>query len=511
MTYECRIARASFCHPHTQSIAFSPCGSLLASVGGPEDNILTVTDVASGKPLASAPASSHATHVLSWLHNCSDKLITGGQFHLRTWTFNLERRRLTPEDVKITNAKRIFSALALDTDGKHAFCGTTSGDVMQVDVVTGRLVAVSKVRFSQGITACQLWGGRLLVGTGDGAFARLNVATLDSDGVIELQGAVTSICLPLADATSPGRLGATAAAATSLTLRSTGSSSRQPAATTTLQQQQQQQRRSSGGAASEQLDPPRALVGTAGGGIYSVDCVNMKAALVSTAHSAPVLDVVFPSGCSDLVVTAAGSEIRLWNVPKRTELLRIQVPNVTVTCVVVAADGSAIVSGWSDGRVRAFLPESGKLMWVIHDAHSEGVSALALSRSGARLVSGGTDGRVRVWGITPHNQVMEQSWKEHKKTVTSVSINANGDEAITASADGSCLIWNLRKGTRSNALFASTEFRAAVMHPDESQILTVGSDRRITYWDSSDCTSLRVIEGSTEEVSEGGVISCKWA
>lgn len=29
------------------------------------------------------------------------------------------------------------------------------------------------------------------------------------------------------------------------------------------------------------------------------------------------------------------------------------------------ADGKSIVSGWTDGKVRAFLPQSGRLLYVI--------------------------------------------------------------------------------------------------------------------------------------------------
>ena len=150
---------------------------------------------------------------------------------------------------------------------------------------------------------------------------------------------------------------------------------------------------------------------------------------------------------------------------------------------------------------------------------------------------------------------MEHSFKEHKKEVTSLRISAGDDTAVSASADGSCLVWSLRRATRVNALFAPTVFRAVMFHPDEvralplpcgcsllplcpsfrccwpcvclwgvclrvsagepvqhvcpppplpltlqSQLLTAGSDRKITYWDAIDCTAIRVMEGSTEEV-----------
>ena len=31
-----------------------------------------------------------------------------------------------------------------------------------------------------------------------------------------------------------------------------------------------------------------------------------------------------------------------------------------------------IISGWTDGKLRAFLPQSGKLFWIINDCHKPG-------------------------------------------------------------------------------------------------------------------------------------------
>ena len=62
-------------------------------------------------------------------------------------------------------------------------------------------------------------------------------------------------------------------------------------------------------------------------------------------------------------------------------------------------------------------------------------------------------------------------------------------ECLSAGADGSCIVWNLTRGVRANVMFASTVFRSVVFHPDESQILTCGSDRKV--WlalDSIVCT-----------------------
>lgn len=41
-------------------------------------------------------------------------------------------------------------------------------------------------------------------------------------------------------------------------------------------------------------------------------------------------------------------------------------------------------------------------------------------------------------------------------------------------------------------------FKGVVYHPDESQLLTTGSDRKITYWDCFDAEAIRMLDGSTD-------------
>jgi WD40 repeat protein len=45
-------------------------------------------------------------------------------------------------------------------------------------------------------------------------------------------------------------------------------------------------------------------------------------------------------------------------------------------------------------------------------------------------------------------------------------------------------------------LFESTMFKQIIFHPDESQILTTGSNRKVTYWDCFDGQSIRMLDAS---------------
>merc|ERR1711953_947361 len=92
----------------------------------------------------------------------------------------------------------------------------------------------------------------------------------------------------------------------------------------------------------------------------------------------------------------------------------------------------------------------------------------------------------------------DASLKEHRGRVWCIRIRADDSQAVSASSDGSCIIWDLKTKTRSLCLFESTMFKSLVYHPDESQLLTTGSDRKVAYWDTFDGQAIRVLEASDE-------------
>merc|ERR1719491_1981156 len=154
--------------------------------------------------------------------------------------------------------------------------------------------------------------------------------------------------------------------------------------------------------------------GTSLSNIYWTDTVALTAELRNTCHHERINCVAFPTGYSEVFVTSSVTDIRIWNASTRQELLRIQVPNMECFCLDFMRDGRSIVSGWSDGKLRAFLPQSGKLLYVINDGHKNGVTALNVTSDSGRIVTGGMEGEVRVWKIGKQTQTMDASLKEHR-------------------------------------------------------------------------------------------------
>lgn len=135
-------------------------------------------------------------------------------------------------------------------------------------------------------------------------------------------------------------------------------------------------------------------------------------------------------------------------------------------------------------------------MYAIMNAHNKGVSALATTHTGRLIISGGCEGQVRLWDITPYKQQLLCTLKEHNGPVSEINVSTTDDEAVSASTDGSCIIWDLVRQCSKQILFSNTLFMCVRYYPNGVQILTGGADRKLGYWEVQDGNLVRDIEGS---------------
>lgn len=177
----------------------------------------------------------------------------------------------------------------------------------QVQSTNFKRIAPVKVLFAQGVkTLKTLLNGDLCVGAGDGTLAKLDIQTLQIKTATQVLGGITSIAFT--------------------------------------------------------SDFSFFFCGTNQCNIYWVDSSTLCPEQRNTCHYDKINDIVFPHNYSKVFATCSKNDIRLWNASNRHEILRLQVPNVEANCVCFTKDGKTILSGWDDGKIRAFYPQSGKLM-----------------------------------------------------------------------------------------------------------------------------------------------------
>ena len=440
-----------------EALAFSPNDKYLVSLGGQDDNSVVIWNLQKKEAICGAPAavpSSGTSYVVAFSNHNDELFVTGGNKTLRVWELDLPNRKIRPTDCNMGQLKRIIKCIKVAEDDQSFYCGTTSGDILEINMKTRlfRHYGPQKEKFSLGIQALQiLKTGDVLIGAGDGTVALLKGQSYKRMRTTNVDGGVTS-----------------------LTLRGVGH---------------------------------QFFVGTQISQMYRFNLSEFSSELINTCHYEKVYDVVFAHGYSDVFVTSSKNDIRVWNTNTSKELLRITVPNMDCHAVAVTVDGKSIVSGWSDNKIRAYSPQSGKLIYTINDAHNKGVTAIATTNDGQHLISGGGEGQVRVWLVSAVKQRMQEAMKEHKGSVTCIKVRKNDEECVTASTDGSCIIWDLKRFVRNQVIFANTLFKAICYRPDECQIITAGTDRKIAYWETFDASQIRELDGSKSGSIEGLDIS----
>uniref|UniRef100_A0A3Q3KS70 Cilia- and flagella-associated protein 52 n=1 Tax=Monopterus albus TaxID=43700 RepID=A0A3Q3KS70_MONAL len=435
-----------------EALAFSPNNKYLVSLGGQDDGSIVVWNIETKEAICGSPASPHsAGHCLTVQYsNTNDNIfVSAGNGTLRMWELDLPNRKVRPTECQTGKLKRIVNCIEISENDQFIFCGTTSGDIMKINLKTGLLSDYGPVKpKKKGVSVLKmLKNGNLLVGSGSGTFTVCSTTNFKTLKKVQLEKGVTSI-----DIRGEGQ---------------------------------------------------QFFVGTEAAQMYRFSYQDFKAELISSSHSSAVNDVAISFGTSELFATCSGEDIRVWHIDKPKELLRITVPNMTCNSLDFMVDGHSIISAWNDDKIRVFAPESGQLLLTIDNAHRVGVTAIAGTRDCKRIISGGGEGQVRVWELQPSGHRLLETMKEHKATVNCIKIKSDDKECVTASSDGACIIWDIVL----QMVIANTLFRTVCYHPEEYQIITSGTNRKVAYWDVYDGSAIRELEGSQSGAINGMHIS----
>lgn len=68
---------------------------------------------------------------------------------------------------------------------------------------------------------------------------------------------------------------------------------------------------------------------------------------------------------------------------------------------------------------------------------------MTISRCDRVLVSGGCEGQIRVWNIEPIRQTLIAVLKDHTAPIASLQFSCTDKEVVSASSDGTCIIWDI--------------------------------------------------------------------
>jgi cilia- and flagella-associated protein 52 len=114
-----------------QSLSFSFNDKYLASMGGQDDNRLVIWEVAGGKALCGDSTGDTANQMKFYNHS-DDKIITVHNLNIKFWSVDYANKKLGFIKVNMGNIKRNFISLTIDPTDCFAYCGTKTGDFVEV-------------------------------------------------------------------------------------------------------------------------------------------------------------------------------------------------------------------------------------------------------------------------------------------------------------------------------------------------------------------------------------------
>ncbi|KAH0789582.1 cilia- and flagella-associated protein [Histomonas meleagridis] len=425
-----------------QCLSFSKTDKYLASLGG--DDRIVIWDISRGKGFTGQQATIGSTgnaRAVCFSNTSDTTFVSGGDLNLRYWTIDERNIKITAEDAKLDQVKRIITCIQLDSKDQYVYCGTTTGDVLKVYNVSQKLMCTGpRKMLGEGIASLEVspWGD-IVVGSGSGVIAVLDSKDLSLIASTTLKGKVTSCSM----------------------VKGTND---------------------------------EILCGTSESDIVSINTDDFKPKVLSKGHSAAIDDVFFPERSSDLFVTCSIGGFHVWNSRTYQELLRVDIARSECLCISVPADGKMIITGWADGKIKSYTPETGREMWTINDAHLNGVTSIATN--GSMAVSGGMNGDICIWNIGPRNHNLVKTLKEHHQKITQIKFSKDGNEFVSSSFDGSVIIWDTQKLISKQRFIGQAFFNGADLHQETEILITVSSDKRIIFWDSFNGSIIRELEAS---------------
>jgi WD40 repeat protein len=217
----------------------------------------------------------------------------------------------------------------------------------------------------------------------------------------------------------------------------------------------------------------------------------------------PILSIAVSPDGTFIVSGADDRKVRLWHA-ESGQLMGAPFTGheSTVASVAVSPDSLRIASGSFDDTLRIWDAKTGAPVGATRKAGAKGVLSVAFSPDGSRLVSGGGNGKVQLWLVTGGPPIWEAL--EHTRDIRGAAFSADGSRIATCSDDGTIRLWDANTGRQVRRALVGHKgpVWSVAFNRDASLVLSGGDDTTLRLWDVRSGQQVKELRGHT-----GGVFS----
>jgi WD40 repeat protein len=205
-----------------------------------------------------------------------------------------------------------------------------------------------------------------------------------------------------------------------------------------------------------------------------------------TVHKKPVRALAVSADGKWL---ASGSEDRtvvLRNLQTGQHEFCFQGQSQDVTSVAFSADSKIIASGCFDQKVTAWTLDNKHLLRTFMQprtsvSHNGPVYALGFTASGNRLISAGADRSINIWDVKTGR--LTRTLHGHSEAVTSIALSPDEKTLVSGSVDRTIGVWDLEIGKLRHTLSGHSAWVCAIaIGSDGEKIASVSTDGTLMVW-----------------------------